>query len=64
MIIKKANEIGCKKIGAIPNSFEKLTTINIDNLKFIDSAQFMAESIEKNLQIIYTWMKAYREINI
>ena len=36
-----------EKIGAIPNSGEKFMTFSRCNLKFIDSFQFMAFSLEK-----------------
>ena len=49
-IIKQAHsilkEIGNPKIDAIPNSYEKLMSFNIGNLRFIDSFQFMASSLE------------------
>jgi hypothetical protein len=49
LIIKKAFEVvkEGEKIDAIPNSGEKFMTFSIGNLKFIDSFQFMAFSLEK-----------------
>ncbi len=40
MIIKKARDLGCDSINAIPNSFEKFMTITINHLKFVDSLNF------------------------
>jgi hypothetical protein len=54
LILKEAFEI-CgtdKNIGAVPNSMEKFMTFNVGDVKFIDSFQFMASSLEtlaKNL---------------
>jgi len=47
LIIKEAHALGIPNIGAIPNSNEKLMSLNIGPLKFIDSFQFMASSIEQ-----------------
>ncbi len=49
MILKKAFEIvkDGESINAIPNSGEKFMTFSIGNLKFIDSFQFMAFSLDK-----------------
>ena len=38
---------------AIPNSYEKLMGINIGNVKFIDSMQFMKSSLEKLTENLY-----------
>ena len=48
LILKKAFEIikDGENINAIPNSGEKFMTFSIGNLKFIDSFQFMAFSLE------------------
>ena len=48
LIIKKAFEVVKDKenIDAIPNSGEKFMTFTIGNLKFIDSLQFLAGSLE------------------
>jgi hypothetical protein len=54
LILKEAFEI-CgtdKNIGAVPNSMEKFMSFNVGDVKFIDSFQFMASSLEtlaKNL---------------
>ena len=47
LILKKAFKIGDDQINAIPNSGEKSMTFTIGELKFIDSFQFMAKSLEK-----------------
>ena len=51
LIIKKAYDIstrlGNPKFDVIPNSYEKFMSFNIGSLKFIDSFQFMASSLEK-----------------
>ena len=57
LIIKEAFEInqqlGNRKIDAIPNSYEKFMSISIGDLKFIDSFQFMASSLEKLSENLY-----------
>ena len=57
LIIKQAfeinNKIGNRKIDAIPNSYEKFMTFSIGDLKFIDSFQFMASSLEKLVENLY-----------
>ncbi len=45
-IIKKAYESQAKNVNAIPNSNEKFMTFSFDQLKFIDSFQFMATSLD------------------
>ena len=56
-IIKKAYDISNKlnnpKFDVIPNSSEKFMSFNIGNLKFIDSLQFMASSLEKLVENLY-----------
>ena len=48
LILKKAFDVvGADKINAIPNSGEKFMTFSIGDLKFIDSLQFMASSLDK-----------------
>ncbi len=63
MIIKKAYEIGCKNINAIPSSFEKFMTFNIDDLKFIDSYQFLNESLDKLTENLYDKEDKYKHFN-
>lgn len=57
-IIKQAysilKEIGNPKIDAIPNSYEKFMSFNIGDLRFIDSFQFMASSLEKLVENLYS----------
>ena len=57
-IIKQAHsilkEIGNPKIDAIPNSYEKFMSFNIGSLRFIDSLQFMASSLEKLVENLYS----------
>ena len=43
-----------KDIQAIPNKYEKFMSFKIGELKFIDSLQFMASSIEKLTENLYT----------
>ena len=54
IIIKEAFNIGNDNISAIPNSFEKFMTIKIGNLKFIDSIQFLNESLDKLTDNLYS----------
>ena len=57
LIIKEAFNInktlGDRKIDAIPNSYEKFMSIAIGDLRFIDSCQFMASSLEKLVENLY-----------
>ena len=53
LIIKHAYDLRLKEIDAIPNGFEKFMTFTLDALKFIDTFQFMASSLDtlvKNLK--------------
>ena len=56
-IIRKAYDIakrmGHPKISAIPNSYEKFMSFEIGSLKFIDSFQFMASSLENLVDNLY-----------
>ena len=58
MIIKKAYDIS-KSLGdkvdfkVVPHSYEKFMSFNIGCLKFIDSFQFMASSLEKLVEHLY-----------
>jgi len=56
-IIRKAYEIneqlGNKNINVIPNSYEDFMTFSIGDLKFVDSFQFMASSLEKLVEHLY-----------
>jgi len=55
LIIKKAFDVvGADKINAIPNSGEKFMTFTIGELKFIDSCQFMASSLDKLTESLKT----------
>ncbi len=55
LILKKAFDVvGADKIHAIPNSGEKFMTFSIGELKFIDSIQFMADSLEKLTESLKT----------
>lgn len=47
-------------IGAIPNSYEKFMSINIGDVKFIDSCQFMASSLEKLAENLYDPVIKYK----
>ena len=64
LIIKKAFEIneqiGNRKIDGIPNSNEKLMNFSIGNLKFIDSMQFMAFSLESLVNNLYDKENKYK----
>ena len=57
LIIQQAYEInkqlGNKRIGRIPLSFEKFMSITIGDIRFIDSLQFMASSLEKLVENLY-----------
>ena len=56
LIIKQAFEINTKlrnrKIGAIPNPYERFMTFSIGDIKFI-FVQFMASSLEKLVENLY-----------
>ena len=57
LIIKEAfninKKLGDRKIDAIPNSYEKFMSITIGDLRFIDSCQFKASSLEKLVENLY-----------
>jgi len=57
LIVKEAEninkELGNKNINAIPNSYEKFMSFSIGQLKFIDSFQFMASSLDKLVKNLY-----------
>ena len=57
LIIQQAYEInkqlGNKRIGGIPTSFEKFMSVTIGDIRFIDSLQFMASSLEKLVENLY-----------
>ena len=57
IIIKHAfkinNKLRNKKSDAIPNSYDKFMTFSLGDLKFIDSFQFMASSLEKLVENLY-----------
>ena len=67
LIINKAfeinNEIGEKQISVIPNSYEKFMSFSIGALKFIDSMQFMASSLEKLAENLYDPIDKYNKFN-
>ena len=66
-IIKKAYDIANKlnnpKIDVIPNSYEKFMSFNIGSLKFIDSLQFMASSLEKLVDNLYDKNDKFNNFN-
>jgi hypothetical protein len=57
LIVKEAYNInkeqGNKNINAIPNSYEEFMSLSIGQLKFIDSFQFMASSLDKLVKNLY-----------
>ena len=57
MIIKEAykikEELKVSNIKVIPNNYEKYMSFTIGKLKFIDSLQFMASSLEKLAENLY-----------
>ena len=66
-IIKQAHEILSEInnpiIDAIPNSYEEfMSFINIGCLKFIDSLQFMASSLDKLVQNLYEDNNKYKNL--
>jgi hypothetical protein len=67
LIIKKAydisNRLNTKKFDVIPNSYEKFMSFGIGNLKFIDSLQFMASSLEKLVENLYDKNDKYNNFN-
>lgn len=67
LIIKQAfeinNKLGNRKIDAIPNSYEKIMTFSVGDLKFIDSLQFMASSLEKLVENLYDESDKYKIFN-
>ena len=46
LILQAAYSLNAKKLTAIPNNMEKFMTFRINDLKFIDSYQFMKASVE------------------
>lgn len=46
LIIKELSKINAKNISIIPTSAEKYMAISFNNLQFIDSCQFLSESLE------------------
>ena len=64
MIINKAFEIneqiGNPKIDGIPNRNEKLMSVSIGSLKFIDSTQFMRSSLESLVHNLYDKGNKYK----
>ena len=67
LISKKAhnikNKIGDKQINVIPNSYEKFMSFSIGALKFIDSFQFMASSLEKLAENLCDPIDKYKNFN-
>ena len=61
LIIKRAydisNRLNTNKFDVIPNSYEKFMSFGIGNLKFIDSLQFMASSLEKLVENPYDFQR-------
>ena len=57
MIIKEAykikEELKVSNIKVIPNNYEKYMSFTIGKLKFIDSLQFMASSLENLAENLY-----------
>ena len=57
LIIKEAcninKKLGDKNIDAIPNSYEKFMSVTIGDLRFIDSCQFMASSLEEPVENLH-----------
>jgi hypothetical protein len=67
-IIKKAYDIISKSgvspnISAIPNSYEKFMSFSISKLRFIDSFQFMASSLDKLVENLYDDKDKYTNFN-
>ena len=50
-------------ISCIPSSYEKFISFNIGELKFIDSFQFMASSLEKLVDNLYESDDKYKNFN-
>ena len=67
LIIKRAydisNRLNTNKFDVIPNSYEKFMSFGIGNLKFIDSLQFMASSLEKLVENLYDKNDKYINFN-
>jgi hypothetical protein len=66
-IIKQAHEIlgeiNNPKIDAIPNGYERIMSFSIGSLKFIDSLQFMASSLDTLVKNIYEDGDRYKKFN-
>ncbi len=66
LIIKHAFEIksriGNKKIDGKPNSHERFMTFSIGDLNFIDSAQFMASSLDNLVENLYDSENRYNKM--
>ena len=52
-----------KDLSVIPNSYEKFTTFKLGPLRFIDSFQFMASSLEKLVVNLYDEKDKYVNFN-
>ena len=63
LIIKQAWKITCGDINVIPNSSEKFMSINIGDLKFIDSFQFMASSLDRLANNLYDKNDKFKNFN-
>ena len=50
-------------IHVIPNSYEKFMSFDIGNLKFIDSVQFMASSLEKLIENLHNDIPVTKDDN-
>jgi hypothetical protein len=66
-IIKEAYDISERlknpKIDVIPNSYEKFMSFNIGSLKFIDSLQFMASSLDTLVKNLYDKKDKYKNFH-
>ena len=67
-IIRAAHEINDKfgeetRFSAIPNNYEKFLSFSIGPLKFIDSFQFMASSLEKLAENLYDKEDKYKNFH-
>ena len=52
-----------REFSIIPNSFEKFMSFKFGSLKFIDSFQFMASSLEKLVENLYDENDKYKNFN-
>ena len=51
------------KLGCIPNSYEKFMSFSIGDIKFIDSCQFLAESLDSLVKNLHDKSDKYKNFH-